>query len=76
MARSREFDPQQRLANLPQPTYPDELPVVARRDWEARYPDSAWERFKDSVRHGWERLTRASGARARSADRAGRHPAA
>src|SRR6187399_762232 len=35
MARSR-FDPQQRLANLPQPTYPDELPVVARRDDIAR----------------------------------------
>src|SRR6185369_10343541 len=54
----------------------DEIEPEARRDWEARYPDSAWERFKDSVRHGWERLTGASGARARSADRAGRHPAA
>ena len=54
----------------------DEIEPDARRDWEARYPDSAWERFKDSVRHGWERLTGASGARARSADRAGRHPAA
>ncbi|MGZ5228067.1 MAG: ATP-dependent RNA helicase HrpA, partial [Burkholderiales bacterium] len=30
--RSRmKFDPARRLANLPQPTYPDELPVVARR---------------------------------------------
>ncbi|MGZ5167539.1 MAG: ATP-dependent RNA helicase HrpA [Burkholderiales bacterium] len=26
-----KFDPARRLANLPQPTYPDELPVVARR---------------------------------------------
>ena len=54
----------------------DEIEPEARRDWEARYPDSAWERFKDSVRHGWERLTGASSACARSADRAGRHPAA
>ena len=29
-------DPQRRLANLPRPTYPDELPVVARRDEIAR----------------------------------------
>src|SRR3981189_1718533 len=26
-----KFDPARRLANLPKPTYPDELPVVARR---------------------------------------------
>ena len=26
------FDPEQRLRNLPQPTYPDELPVVAKRE--------------------------------------------
>src|SRR5437773_3776024 len=26
-----KFDVQRRLANLPQPTYPDELPVAARR---------------------------------------------
>src|SRR6188474_757255 len=39
MARSR-FDPQQRLANLPQPTYPDELPVVARRADIARAIDA------------------------------------
>ena len=29
-------DQQRRLANLPRPTYPDELPVVARRDEIAR----------------------------------------
>ncbi len=28
-----------------------------RRNWEARYPGSAWERFKAAVRHGWERMT-------------------
>ena len=28
-----------------------------RSDWERRHPDSAWERFKDSVRYGWEKVT-------------------
>lgn len=28
-----------------------------RTDWEGRYPDSAWERVKAAVRHGWERVT-------------------
>jgi uncharacterized protein (TIGR02271 family) len=27
----------------------------ARRDWETRYPGSAWERMKGAVRRGWER---------------------
>ena len=31
-----KFDPARRLANLPRPTYPDELPVVARREEIAR----------------------------------------
>ena len=26
-----------------------------RSDWEARNPGSPWERFKDAVRHAWER---------------------
>ncbi|NLP63097.1 hypothetical protein [Paraburkholderia sacchari] len=30
----------------------------ARATWEARYPESAWERFKTAVRHGWERVRR------------------
>jgi hypothetical protein len=30
----------------------------ARANWEARYPESGWERFKMAVRHGWERVTR------------------
>ncbi|NRO98512.1 hypothetical protein GWC77_21545 [Paraburkholderia sp. NMBU_R16] len=29
----------------------------ARKHWETRYPESAWERFKAAVRHGWERMT-------------------
>jgi uncharacterized protein (TIGR02271 family) len=28
-----------------------------RGDWEARYPQSGWEKFKAAVRHGWERIT-------------------
>jgi hypothetical protein len=34
-----------------------EVEPSAREHWEARYPDSAWERFKAAVRHGWERVT-------------------
>jgi stress response protein YsnF len=29
----------------------------ARRDWETRHPGNAWDKFKASVRHGWERVT-------------------
>lgn len=28
-----------------------------RGDWEARHPDSAWEKMKAAIRHGWERMT-------------------
>jgi hypothetical protein len=28
------------------------LEADARRDWEARHPNT-WERFKDAVRYGW-----------------------
>ena len=31
----------------------------AREHWESHYPDSAWERFKAAVRHGWEKMGRA-----------------
>lgn len=27
-----------------------------RANWESRNPDSAWEKFKAAVRHGWERM--------------------
>jgi len=29
----------------------------ARRDWESSHTGSAWENFKDAVRHGWEKVT-------------------
>jgi hypothetical protein len=32
-----------------------EVESDARRDWESRNPNSAWERFKAAVRRGWER---------------------
>jgi hypothetical protein len=28
-----------------------------RSDWESRYPQSGWEKFKAAVRNGWERIT-------------------
>jgi hypothetical protein len=28
-----------------------------RSDWEARNPNSAWEKMKSAIRHGWERMT-------------------
>lgn len=31
----------------------------ARRDWESRYPDNAWESFKGAVRRGRERTSNA-----------------
>jgi hypothetical protein len=34
----------------------DELEPEARREWNTRHHDSAWEDFKDSVRYGWERV--------------------
>lgn len=33
-----------------------EVEAHAREHWESRYPESAWERFKAAVRHGWERV--------------------
>ncbi len=34
-----------------------EVESEAQRDWSTRYPDSPWQRFKDAVRHAWERVT-------------------
>ena len=36
----------------------DEIEADARAEWERRHPESAWQRFKDAVRHAWERATR------------------
>jgi hypothetical protein len=31
------------------------LEADARRDWEVRHP-SSWERFKDAIRYGWDKV--------------------
>jgi len=35
----------------------NEVEPNLRHDWEARNPGSAWERFKDSVRHAFEKMS-------------------
>jgi hypothetical protein len=35
----------------------DEIETDLRRDYESRYPGSAWDKIKDAVRHGWDRMT-------------------
>lgn len=35
----------------------DDIESDARRDWESRHPQGAWERFKLAIRHGWERVS-------------------
>jgi stress response protein YsnF len=35
----------------------DDAENTLRRDWESRYPQSAWEKFKAAIRHGWDRIT-------------------
>ncbi|GGY85486.1 YsnF/AvaK domain-containing protein [Pseudoduganella plicata] len=31
--------------------------TTLRSNWESHNPTSAWDKFKDAVRHGWERMT-------------------
>ena len=35
----------------------DESETTLRSNWESHNPTSAWGKFKDAVRHGWERMT-------------------
>jgi uncharacterized protein (TIGR02271 family) len=35
----------------------DELEPQVRSDWEASHADSPWERSKQAVRYGWEKMT-------------------
>lgn len=35
----------------------DEVEPMARRDWEQDNPGSAWDDVKESVRHGWYKIT-------------------
>jgi hypothetical protein len=34
----------------------DELEPQVRRDWEASHQESPWERTKQAVRYGWEKM--------------------
>jgi uncharacterized protein (TIGR02271 family) len=34
----------------------DEVEPELRRNWEGRYPQSAWENFKAAIREGWNRM--------------------
>lgn len=40
----------------------DEAEASLRGEWERRHPQSAWARFREAVRHSWERL-RAEGGK-------------
>jgi len=33
-----------------------QIEADARRDWERNHRDSAWDDFKDAVRHGWQQV--------------------
>lgn len=35
----------------------DDVETDLRKDYGQRYPDSAWERMKDAIRYGWNRVT-------------------
>ncbi len=35
----------------------DEVEPDLRSDYGRRYPNSAWEKMKDSIRHGWDKVT-------------------
>lgn len=39
----------------------DEAEASLRGEWERRHPQSAWARFREAVRHSWERLRAESG---------------
>jgi uncharacterized protein (TIGR02271 family) len=34
-----------------------DIEMDARRDWENRYPNTAWDKVKNAVQHSWEKVT-------------------
>ncbi|MBV7539259.1 hypothetical protein KW842_26155 [Duganella sp. sic0402] len=60
----QEYDPAYRYGESlkDNPTYRDkewnDVEPEARTSWESQQPQSSWEKFKDAVKHGWERITR------------------
>jgi uncharacterized protein (TIGR02271 family) len=43
----------------------DEVEADLRKNYGQRYPESAWERMKDAIRYGWNRVTGKTKAAAR-----------
>ncbi|GJJ05311.1 hypothetical protein RugamoR64_58490 [Duganella rhizosphaerae] len=60
----QEFDPAYRYGQsmAGNPGYKDkpweEAEPELRSDWESKHAQSSWEKFKDAVRAGWERVTK------------------
>lgn len=59
----QEYDPAYRYGEsmASTPGYEDkpfrEVESELRVTWERRHPQSSWDKFKEAVRHGWERIT-------------------
>lgn len=59
----QEYDPAYRYGESlkDNPVYRDkewnDVEPEARASWESRQPQSSWDKFKDAVKHGWDRLT-------------------
>lgn len=59
----QEFDPAYRYGESMKgnPGYRDkewnEVEPELRASWESKQPQSSWDKFKDAVKHGWERIT-------------------
>lgn len=59
----QEYDPAYRHGESMKgnPGYRDrewnEVEPELRASWESQQPQSSWEKFKDAVKHGWERIT-------------------
>lgn len=60
----QEYDPAYRYGEsmAGNPGYKDkpfgEVESELRVTWERRHPQSGWDKFKEAVRHGWERITK------------------
>jgi hypothetical protein len=59
----QEYDPAYRYGESMKgnPGYRDkewnDVEPELRTTWESQQPQSSWEKFKDAVKHGWERMT-------------------
>nr|WP_315254351.1 hypothetical protein [uncultured Duganella sp.] len=59
----QEYDPAYRYGESMKgnPGYRDkewnDVEPELRASWESKQPQSSWDKFKDAVKHGWERIT-------------------